>query len=170
MEGKGRDYLYYIPLVIIGSVNLWFGVSMRMGVWESIVFLLSMAAAGALEEILFRGFLFKGLCRGLEKGAVLITSLIFAFGHLVNLVNGSGAELVSNLLQVFYAFAIGYMFVLLFQKTGSIIPQIICHASVNGFNTFLNEELAGKYEIHVSVVLFIVAGLYALYLKGKKSR
>ncbi len=44
------------------------------------------------------------------RSAVLVSSVTFGLGHLLNLVNGSGAGLAENLFQVTGAIAIGFCF------------------------------------------------------------
>ena len=64
-----------------------------------------MINIGFLEEIIFRGFLFKMLEKDNVKTAIIVSSITFGMGHIVNLLNG--ADLVPTLLQVCYALAIG---------------------------------------------------------------
>ena len=97
-KGKGRagKYLYYLPLVLIASTNLWGGIRLNLSWTETILYIISMIGVGFLEEVIFRGFLFKALCRENLRQAVIISSLTFGFGHIVNLLNG--AELLPTLL------------------------------------------------------------------------
>ena len=78
-----------------------------------------MLNIGFLEEIIFRGFLFKMMEKNNVKTAIIVSSITFGIGHIVNLLNG--AELIPTLLQVCYAIAIGYMLVMVFYKSKSII-------------------------------------------------
>lgn len=168
VQGKGRDYLYYFPLALIASVNIWFGVSLNMSVGESILYALTMVNAGIIEEILFRGMLYKELAETNEKSAIIVSSLLFGVGHIVNLFNGSGAELVSNICQVFYAFSVGLMFVILFRKSGSIWPCIVTHSTLNALSTFNNGEKANQYIIPVSLFMIFASLLYSIYLIKKR--
>ena len=59
-----------------------------------------MLCVGFIEEVIFRGFLFKAIAKDNVKTAIIISSVTFGVGHLVNLVNGSGMELVANLFQI----------------------------------------------------------------------
>ena len=97
VEGKSREYLYFIPLILISSVNIWFGVKMNMPIMGSIFYAFTMIFAGIIEEILFRGMLYKEMAESNEKSAMIVSSLLFGVGHIVNLFNGSGAELVANM-------------------------------------------------------------------------
>ena len=101
-------------LLIIIYVNLWTGININNTTSEIIFFMLSMIFVGFLEEIIFRGFLFKMMEKDNVNRAVIVSSLTFGIGHIVNLLNG--AELVSTLIQICYAVAAGYLFVTIFQK------------------------------------------------------
>ena len=90
-----------------------------------------MLCVGFVEEVIFRGFLFKAIARDNETLAIIISSVTFGLGHLLNLVNGSGAELVEDLFQVTGAIVIGFLFVILFDRGGSLLPCIITHAVIN---------------------------------------
>lgn len=162
---KASKYFYYIPLIFICSTNLWFGVKLNMSVNETIFYVCSMICVGFLEEIIFRGFLFKAMCKDNLKAAIIVSSVTFGVGHIVNLINGSGAELIPNLCQVCYAMAFGFMTVILFYKSGSLIPCIITHSVVNSLSAFVNESVR-TFEINIiiSVVLCVTSILYILIL------
>ena len=157
--------LFYLPLVIMISVNLWFGVKINYTPVESALHVLSMLAVGFLEEIIFRGLLFKAMCRDNLKSAIIVSGLTFGIGHVVNLFNGSGADLVSNLLQVLYASAAGILFAVMFYKTESLLPCIAAHSLLNALSVFVNEEaMTVKNEIISSSVLIIVPMVYLIYI------
>ena len=42
------------------------------------------------------------------KSAIVISSVTFGIGHIINLFNGSGMELVNNLCQIVFAIAVGF--------------------------------------------------------------
>lgn len=164
-QQNAKKLLFYIPLIIISSVNFWFGLKLNMPVLETVFYVGSMICVGFLEEIIFRGLLFKAMAKDNIKSAIVVSSLTFGIGHIVNLVNSSGVSLISNLCQVFYAVAFGFLFVVIFIKTKSLIPCIISHAIINSMSAFLNKEvLSGGLEIFVSILLFAVAVSYALFL------
>ena len=54
-----KRYLYFIPLILIISVNLWNGININNSVSEIIYYILTMINIGFIEEIIFRGFLFN---------------------------------------------------------------------------------------------------------------
>ena len=80
-------------------------------------------------------------------------------------MNGSGTELLPNLLQVIYAVAIGFMFVMIYYKTKSLLPCIITHGVFNSLSVFANEAaLTSQKRIISCVVISVIAGGYALYI------
>jgi membrane protease YdiL (CAAX protease family) len=119
--------LFYIPLLALLTVNLWYGCSISTTPFETVFYILSMLYVGFLEEIIFRGFLFCAMAKNGVKSAIIVSSVTFGIGHIVNLINGSGAELLANLFQVIYAMAAGFMFVMIFYKTKSLLPCIVTH-------------------------------------------
>jgi len=158
---KFKEFLYFIPLLILMSVNLWSGVHINNTPSEIAFYILFMVCVGFLEEIIFRGFLFKMMAKDNVNTAILVSSLTFGIGHIINLFNG--AELISTLIQVCYAIAGGYLFVVIFQKGKSLWPCIIAHASINSLSIFGIENQISTYIAPVFLILISVS--YAMYLR-----
>lgn len=156
--------LFYLPLVAIATVNLWFGAQLRMPLTDTLCGVGTMLLVGFLEELLFRGLLFRAMAKSNPRVAVLVTSLLFGLGHIINLVNGSGADLLSSLCQVCYAAAIGFLFVTLLVLGGSIWPAVLTHSLLNALSVFANEAAAERYLIPVSIALCVISLGYALLL------
>ena len=116
--------LFYIPLLVLLTANLWYGVAMNQAPLETGLYILAMFCVGFLEEMIFRGLLFQAMARDGVKSAVIVSSITFGIGHIVNLFNGSGAELLPNLLQVMYAVAIGFAFVMIYCRTRSLMSSM----------------------------------------------
>ena len=81
-QGSAKQYLFFIPLVLLASTNLWWGVRLNDSPAETALYVVSMLCVGFLEEVIFRGFLFKALCRTNVKQAVVISSVTFGIGHI----------------------------------------------------------------------------------------
>ena len=157
--------LFYIPLLVLLTANLWYGVAMNLLPVETVLYVLSKFCVGFLEEMIFRSLLFKAMAKDGVKVAIIVSSVTFGIGHIVNLFNGSGAELLPNLLQVVYAIAIGFAFVMIYVKTGSLLPCILTHSIFNGLSAFANETaMTPQREILSGILLAVIAGGYALYL------
>ena len=155
-----KKYLYFIPLVLIISVNLWTGINITNTPNEIIFYILTMINVGFIEEIIFRGFLFKMMAKTNVKSAIIVSSITFGIGHIVNLLNG--ADLIPTLLQICYAISIGYLFVTIFYKSKSLIPCIITHSLVNALSIFNIDNVISLYI--VPVFLIILPLVYAVYI------
>lgn len=161
---KASRFLYYIPLLAIISCNFWFGASWDGAVLKTALYVASMLCVGFLEEIIFRGFLFKAMARESLKAAVIVSSVTFGIGHIVNLVNGSGADLLGNLCQVCYAMAAGFLFVILFYRGGSLWPCIVTHCAVNSLSVLEKPGLTAREQILSAAILTVISLAYALIL------
>lgn len=138
---------------------------MNLSVLETVLYIISMLMVGFLEEIIFRGFLFVEMCKDNVKTAMIVSSVTFGIGHIVNLVNGSGADLLSNILQVIYAIAAGFLFTILFYRTKSLWACIITHSVLNALSVFANESaMTPTKEIVSAGVLTIISAAYAIYI------
>lgn len=156
-----RKYLYFLPLLALSTANLWNGVVFEHSFLETTLFIASMLLIGFLEEVIFRGFLFKALSRKSIRSALLISSVTFGMGHIVNLLNG--ADFLPTLLQIGYATAIGFLFTVLLMKTKSLWPGILAHAVINATSLFAVEG-NGSIQLICSLVMVFLSVGYALYL------
>lgn len=99
------------------------------------------------------------------KAAIIVSSVTFGIGHIINLINGSGAELLPNLLQVVYATSAGFMFVMMYYKSKSLIVCIAAHGIFNAISVFANEANATPaMRILAALLLTVITGSYAAYL------
>ena len=162
---RGKRVLFYLPLVALVSVNFWLGLTLNLSPLESVLTACCMLFVGFLEEVIFRGLLFCAMARDNQTAAIVVSSVTFGIGHIVNLFNASGAELVSTALQVVYATAAGFLFVVLFLKTKSLLPAIFTHSFLNASSVFANEAARTlPFEILSAAFLTLVAAGYAIYL------
>ena len=157
-----KKFLYFIPLLLIISVNLWNGININNSVVEIICHIISMINIGFIEEIIFRRFLFKMMEKDDLKSAIIVSSITFGIGHIINLF--TGGEFLSTLMQVFYCISIGYLFVLIFHKSGSLIPCIMCHSIFNALTIF---HVDGSLIYLSSIFLIIVPLVYSYYINKK---
>lgn len=167
IRGGCRRYLYFLPLAVIASTNLWCGVSLRFSVLETLLYIISMIGVGFIEEVIFRGFLFQALCKENVKQAIAISSITFGIGHIVNLLNG--AELVPTLLQICYAVAIGFLFTVIFYQSKSLLPCIITHSLINSLSAVAGEGTEAL-NIITAIVLMIISVSYAIWLLKNRAK
>lgn len=160
-KGDRKQVLLYIPLIGISSVNLWNGIAVQASPVEIFTHIFSMAMVAFLEELIFRGLLFNGMRKGNLTAAVIVSSLTFGMGHIVNLL--AGAAVLDTLLQLVYASAIGFCFTALFVTTGSIIPCILSHAAVNCMSIFAIES-GPEGKIITAVIQTVLGTGYGIWL------
>lgn len=162
-----RKFLYFLPLLLIVSVNLWSGINIKNSTHEIVFHIITMLNVGFIEEIIFRGFLFKMMAKDNLKAAIIVSSVTFGIGHIINLFNG--AEVIPTLLQICYAVSAGFLFVILFHKSGSLLPAIITHSANNALSFLAAENTVTKYVAPIFLTVFPV--IYILYIyKAEKSK
>ena len=158
-------FLYYVPLVVLALGNLWNGVALNYTPVETACRIVCMLCVGFLEEVIFRGLLFKAIAKDNIKSAVIISSVTFGIGHIINLFNGSGMNLVNNLCQIVFAIAVGFLLVTIFYRGGSLLPCIFVHAAINTLGTFANDmNFTTEMRLLHLVVLNVIMVTYTLIL------
>lgn len=160
-------FLYYVPLFILASGNLWNGIVLNYSLPETVCRIVCMLCVGFLEEVIFRGLLFTAIAKDNVKSAVVISSVTFGIGHIINLFNGSGMELVSNLCQIVFATAVGFLLVTIFYRGGSLLPCILVHSAINTLGTFASDAgLTMEMRLLHLGVLIAITVAYTLILTG----
>lgn len=158
-------FLYYVPLIILATENLWNGAAVNYSLPETVCRIACMLCVGFLEEVIFRGFLFVSIAKENVRSAIIISSVIFGVGHLINLFNGSGMELVNNLCQICFAIAVGFLLVTIFYRGGSLLPCIIVHSAINTLGTFANDtDLTMQMNLLHIFALILITVAYTLIL------
>lgn len=158
-------FLYYVPLFILASGNLWNGAALNYTPAETVCRIVCMLCVGFLEEVIFRGFLFVAIAKDNIKSAVVISSVTFGIGHIINLFNGSGMNLVNNLCQIVFAVAVGFLLVTIFYRGGSLLPCIIVHSAINTLGTFANDtNLTAKMHLLHIGILIVITIVYTMIL------
>ncbi len=165
-EVPAKRFLYFIPLIIVASTAFWGGIGLQYGFPGAPAYFVSMCCVGFLEEVILRGLLFRAMEKDGLKRAIIVSSLTFGLGHIVNLFNGSGRDPVSSAVQIVFAVFVGFVLVLIFYHGRSLIPCILFHSANNALKVFSAEgSLDPKTEMLLNLVLiFVVLGGYSLYL------
>ena len=178
-KGDWTQFLYFIPLILMSCVNLKNGLGLNAPLDVSLLMMANLTVAGYVEEIIFRGFLFRAMAKDNLRSAIIVSAVTFGAGHIVNLANT--ADILGVLLQVCYAIMIGFMYTLVVHKDGSLWPCIASHMFVNGSSTFALEQgpfsdligvvfgqtSADLVQICSSVLIMVISGGYALWLWKK---
>ena len=152
-----KKYIYFLPLLLIISVNFWNGLTINNTFEEIIIYMIIMLNIGFIEEVIFRGFLFKMMEKSNVKTAIIVSSLTFGIGQIINLFNG--AATIDTFLQIIYATSLGFLFALIFYKSKSLIPCIITHSLLNAFSIFNSND-----DYIVTVILLIISCFYSFYI------
>lgn len=156
-----RKYLYFIPIWILATGNLWGGINFSHSGLSQVYAVLSMILIGYIEEIIFRGFLFKGMLPkdGVKK-SIIIVAITFGIGHIVNLV--AGQTDIETIAQIVFAISWGFIMTTTFYKSKSLLPCIIAHSLIDAFSRFSYENPTADWIYIISTI--VVAILYCTYL------
>ena len=127
-----------------------------------------MCCVGFLEEVIFRGFLFGAMRKNGLTAAVIVSSLTFGMGHIVNLL--TGAPVLDTLLQLVYASAIGFCYTGIYLVSGSIVPCILSHIFVNSTSVFAIEPDERGLLITAIIQTLLGAGYGLWLLRAYKKR
>ena len=176
-----RRWMWIAPVLVVIPIVLRL-IGIDYGRYASGVVAVSLFSGlfiGFAEEVLTRGIVVKMLrdAGRSEYAVMLLSSLLFALLHTVNLLSGLSAATVA--VTVFYTFTFGIVMYLTLRVTGSLVWPIVLHAlfdptqflalggidtSTSGSsNTFLT--LAIPFNI-----FFIVFALVALFLVPRIGR
>ena len=162
---NSKAMLWFIPLWIIASVNLWIGISPDYPMPGLFFAAVMMAFVGFAEELIFRGFLFKAVLKGGNtKMAIIISSVTFGLGHILNLFIGQ--DLVETLVQIVFAVAVGFVLTMVFYKSGSLWPCILAHSLIDVTSVFSSGDVP-VMEWIAHIIVFVLAAGYCLYLAGR---
>ncbi|MBR4587706.1 MAG: CPBP family intramembrane metalloprotease, partial [Lachnospiraceae bacterium] len=108
----------------------------------------------AMEELLFRGLIFKRMrTYAIVPLAVLVSAIFFGLYHL-------------NLLQFIYAGLLGLIFAYTYEKFHSIIACIIVHGCGNGISVVLQNNDGMSYMLAGdktrTIITTVVTGILTL--------
>jgi len=160
-----KELAYFLPLLPIALVNLVCGFQMPTNILAAVLGAVSMCFVGFLEEVIFRGFLFKAMSRDNVKTAFIVSSVTFGAGHIVNLI--MGAPVGQTLLQLVYATAAGFCFTAVFYAGGSLLPCIAAHIIVNVTSVFIQEP-SREVLVLTALAQTVISLGYGFWLLRKK--
>jgi CAAX amino terminal protease family. len=151
--------------------------ALDIGQWS--LFLVLMLLIGIFEEILCRGILLELMLRkwgNTRKGIFLsafMSSLVFGFAHLVNLI-GAADMLIATIAQVLYATLFGVFFAAVYLCSQNIWVVVLLHAVYDGFAMIVEARMpvvspdtTAPGLAVLSVVIFIPLCLYGVFLMRK---
>ena len=164
LDGWPKDmkrYLFFIPMWILATGNIWDGFAPSYQGISLIYAVLSMILVGFVEEMLFRGFLFRAMI-GKDKTivAIVVSALTFGIGHIINLFTGQAS--FETVIQIIFAISWGFILTMVCYKSGSIIPCIIAHSMIDALSLFgADNELLDWIYVGATIVVAII---YCIWL------
>lgn len=160
--------LFFVPLVLVCLYKVVFSPAFRFSAAETALYVVSMLGVGFLEELIFRGFLFRAIEKENLTRAIIISSVTFGIGHIVNLLNGQ--NLPDTVGQIIFAVFVGFALVTLFHKGKSLVPCIVFHGVFNALSVVANDEALNSFlggPVPAMVIMIavsaVVLGGYALW-------
>ncbi len=129
---------FFLPLLLVAGYKLFFSPALRYSPMDTLLFIASMLGVDFLEELIFRGFLFRAIAKENLTRAVIISSVTFGIGHIVNLLTGQ--NLLDTIGQIIFAVFAGFALVVLFHKGKSLVPCIVFHSVFNALSVVSNDE------------------------------
>ena len=160
-----KKCLYFIPMWVLATGNIWDGFSLSYTGVSLLYATIVMALIGFIEEMLFRGFLFKAMIP--ENGivvSIIVSSLTFGIGHIVNLFSGQAS--FETIMQIVFAISWGFLFTMVYYRGESLIPCIIAHSLIDVLSLYGADTLAGDWiNICTTIVVSIVYCIYLCRIK-----
>ncbi len=153
--------LWFLPLTVMAVAQLLKGLNPELGSVDVLLVVLLMTGVGFLEELLFRGFLYRAIRerRGVGRAA-LVSGFTFGIGHIVNLLSGYTG--LQQITQVFLAVGVGIALALLVEVTGSILPGVLFHILANITGSVTLEDPRG--ELVTATAVMVIAVSYSAWL------
>ena len=181
LEGLGMAVLAILPCWIIAINNFPIipVISGRAGISASVgaiaLYAFQCLCVGLFEELAFRGCIFSFALDNHRKStldmfwAIVISSVVFAAIHLVNILAGASPGAV--ILQLGYSFLIGGMCSIILIKTKNIWYCVLLHAVYNFAGGVVPEcgggEIWDAPTIILTTVVALIVAAYVIYLLVK---
>jgi membrane protease YdiL (CAAX protease family) len=170
----GMRWYAWALLLPLGIVSAAFGLHMIFGdsvisgmEWDGLatfgqlifwVFLMRTLLGGGLgEELGWRGFALPRLSeRHGAFRASLIIGLVWTFWHLPGHLVSSN-PLVNVVAQLLYTVPLSFVFTWLYYRSKeSLLPVVLMHGALNGFNVFFERTLFPSLADEDSFVIFFI--------------
>lgn len=166
---KNSVMLYYLPLLALPFLNLSYGINTSLSAVTIVLMLAMYISVGFMEEIIFRGLMFRALVKKWNRYVVVaFISLTFAIGHIVSMVAiaQSGTDTV---FQIINSFVVGFMFMIVILASGNLTICIIAHILYNFIGNISN---ANSTHLEIIAITTVITVLYFVYLLlyGKNSK
>lgn len=159
--GDFAKTLLYLPLLAIVFMQFPKGWRADLDVTVVLLIVALMVCVGFIEELVFRGFLFRAiLAKSTLTRAIIISGVTFGIGHIVNLARGyTGAQ---QIIQIGFGVVLGIVLALLFAVTGTIIPLVVFHALLNISGSVTAPDTG--YDMIMLAITTVISAAYAIFL------
>jgi membrane protease YdiL (CAAX protease family) len=162
------DLLYFLVPFIPMVINLIPGVEVTSLLFVSQAFAITLLV-GFAEESIFRGLMLNALKpRGLWKAAI-ITAVLFGLTHAMNAITGK--DMLSIVMQICYAAAIGFAYAALVLKKGNLWLLVLAHILID-FVNFIQKPgftLSSFWQSSIIGFLTIIFTGYGIYIMQQKT-
>ena len=124
-------------------------------IWQQILY--SVILIPVLEEVIFRGIVFRILRRWIQfSGALMVSALLFGAYH-------------GNLVQFVYATFCGVLLAYLYEKYDSILAAVISHVSMNAVAVMLTHlgvfSWISEGVVRALVLVVVCVSIGVLFLR-----
>jgi uncharacterized protein len=166
-----EDLLWFLVPFIPMLVNFIPGLELT-SLRHVILILALTSMVGFTEEAIFRGLMLNTLKSHGAWKAIIITALLFALTHALNVLAGkSGLEAAA---QIFYAVAIGFAYAALVLRKGIIWPLVVAHFAIDFVNLLQKPGYQYSPFWAISIVtgtalVFTSYGLFVMWGVNKRS-
>lgn len=162
-----KQLYYFIPLIVIALAPFSCGINIDRGIGLIFANLFLTLGIGFCEEIYFRGIICNLWMEKGERTAIVISSILFAVCHLMNIAGGAGV--IETMLQICFAFVYGIVFALIFVVCHSIWPCIILH-TFHDFCSFISADSTTPENVVVGAIQFTIMLGYTFALIKRKGK
>lgn len=164
-----KKYLFFLPMWILATGNIWDGFAPSYQGVSLVFAVLSMILVGYVEEMIFRGFLFRAMLKENKTiVAIVVSAVTFGVGHIVNLFTGQAS--FETVVQIIFAVSWGFILTMVCYKSGSIIPCIIAHSVIDALSVLgRDNELVDWIYIGATIVVAIVYSIYLSRISTEKT-
>ncbi|MFR8284973.1 MAG: CPBP family intramembrane glutamic endopeptidase [Faecalibacterium sp.] len=132
-------FLYYVPLLLLASENLWNGIALNYSLPETICRIVCMLCVGFLEEMIFRGLLFAAIAKDNVKSAIVISSVTFGIGHIITCSTAAVWNWSTTCARLSLRLRWAFCWSRFFYRGGSLLPCILVHSAINTLGTFASD-------------------------------
>jgi membrane protease YdiL (CAAX protease family) len=156
---------WYAPLLVIEILPITvLGFSSVITPIQYMILAFFTIAIGFNEEIYFRALALKFLQEKGRKKAIIWSSIIFGVLHLVNALNGK--NVLYLVLQMLFAFLVGFVLAEIVSITRSLWIVIIWHAA-HDFIAGITEESLDRKALIILAIQVAILLVYAMSIWKK---